>query len=110
MKFKRFTTLKEGNNTNLRSFLFELITLSGLTLDIENPVVHHTKKDQGRNSVEDLVIMSDHDHRSMHAKYRNKDWDNNAHKPYKYIEVKDILARAVYKLGLQSFVEEQNIE
>ena len=110
MKFKKITTvLTEGNNTNLRSFLFELITLSGLTLDIENPVVHHTKKDQGKNSVDDLVIMSDHDHRSMHAKYRNKDWDNNAHKPYKYIEVKDILAAAVHKLKLQSYIEEQNI-
>lgn len=108
MKFKK--QLIEGNNTNLRSFLFELITLSELTLDIENPVVHHTKKDQGKNSVDDLVIMSDHDHRSMHAKYRNKDWDNNAHKSYKYIEVKDILAAAVSKLKLHSYIEEQDIE
>lgn len=53
--------------------------------------------------------MSDPDHRSMHVKYRNKDWDNNAHKPYKYIEVKDILVPAVHKLKLQSYIEEQNI-
>lgn len=99
-------TLTESNNTNLRKFLLSLIELSGITINIDNPVVHHTKKDSGLNSVEDLVLMSDHDHRSMHAKYRGKPWDENAHKPYYFIEVKDILFAAESELKKISYDEE----
>ena len=101
--------LDESINTNLRKFLLSLIGLAQITLDIDNPVVHHTKKDRGKNSIDDLVIMSDHDHRSMHAKYRGKEWDDNAHKAYKYIEVKDILIPAMNKLQQISYTEETNV-
>ena len=103
-------TLDESINTNLRKFLLSLIDLSGLDLPFENPVVHHTKKDRGLNSVEDLVLMSDHDHRSMHATYRNKPWDNNAHKPYKYMEIIQILNEAVKKLQTVSNIEERQLD
>lgn len=112
MRFKLVENIEldESINTNLRKFLLALIDLSGLDLPFKNPVVHHTKKDRGLNGIEDLVIMSDHDHRSMHAKYRNKEWDENAHKPYTFIEIKDILAATMSKLDKISNVEERKLE
>ncbi len=101
--------LHESNNTNLRKFLLELVRLANIRLDFENPVVHHTKKDTQMNSIEDLVLMGDHDHRSMHAKYRNKEWDNNAHKSYKYTDVELLMSRALYNLQKQSYEEEQQL-
>lgn len=101
--------LDESINTNLRKFLLSLIDLAQIILDIDNPVIHHTKKDRGKNSIDDLVIMSDHDHRSMHAKYRDKEWDDNAHKAYKYIEIKDILIPAMNKLQQISYAEEISV-
>lgn len=101
--------LDESINTNLRKFLLSLIDLSGLNLPFENPVVHHTKKNRGLNSVEDLVLMDDRDHRSMHAKYRNKPWDNNAHKPYVYMEIFQILDAAVTSLQKVSNIEERQL-
>lgn len=110
MKFRLVEDcIEESINTNLRKFLLELVKISGITLDIENPVIHHTQKDRGKNAPEDLVLMSDHAHRSMHATYRNKEWDNNAHKRYKYIEVNDILDQVLKQLQSQSYVEEQQL-
>ena len=111
MKFRLVENhLNESINTNLRKFLLELVTMAGISIDIENPVVHHTQKDRGKNSPKDLVLMSDHDHRSMHAKYRNKQWDNNAHKEYNYIEVLDIFPLVVKHLQSQSYIEEQQLD
>lgn len=110
MKFRLVENyIKEGINTNLRKFLLELVKMAGISLNIENPVIHHTKKDRGKNAPEDLVLMSDHDHRSMHATYRNKEWDNNAHKGYNYIEVNDILFQVLKQVQSQSYAEEQQL-
>ena len=98
--------LIEGDNTNLRRFLLSLVELADINIDMSDPVIHHITKNTTINGIYDLVIMEDHDHRSMHAKYRNKEWNDNAHKPYKYIEVKDILSKALYNLEQTAHSEE----
>ena len=100
-------TLNEGNNTNLRSFLLSLVSLAKLDNEFVNPVVHHTTKDTKKNGIDELVIMNDKDHRGMHNKYRNKEWDVNAHKGYKYIEVRDIIEKALLELNNKSYAEEK---
>lgn len=109
MKFKLvedYNSIDESINTNLRKFLLSLVELANIDLGKSNPLVHHTTKDRTMNSLDDLVLMDDHDHRSMHAKYRNKPRDVNAHKPYKFIEIKDILEKAVHNLQQLSYREE----
>ena len=113
MKFKlveKHSNIDESINTNLRKFLLSLVELAGIDLGMPNPVVHHTKKNRDMNKIDDLVLMDDHDHRSMHAKYRNKSWDIDAHKLYRFIEVKELLSRAVYNLQKLSHREEKLLE
>jgi hypothetical protein len=109
VKGSSINTLNEGDNTNLRKFLFSLAELAKIDLGTDTLVVHHTKKDRNKNSIRDLVLMTDHNHRSMHAKYRNKPWDENAHKAYQYIEVEDIIAKALGNLQQASYIEEQQL-
>lgn len=102
-------TLTEGNNTNLRGFLLSLLDLAKLNNEFVNPVVHHTTKDTKRNSIYELVIMENSDHIRMHNKYRNKEWDINAHKPYKYIEVLLLVDKALLELHDKSQAEEKKL-
>ena len=115
MKFKR-VELKEGNNTNLRKFLIaasicakmDIASLVGAP-NIDKVVVHHITKNRSDNGIHDLVLMSDEQHRRMHAKYRFKEWNNQAHEDFDYVPVSEIINRLVICFEQESVQDEKLI-
>lgn len=114
MKFRIVeNVVNESSNTNLRKFLLSVAEYSDLdivslvgAISVNDIVVHHTKKDRSLNGIDDLVLMSDHQHRSMHSSYRFKKWNENAHLEYDFVPVRDVLAAVSKNLAQQSTEDE----
>ena len=102
-------TLSESINTNLRKFLISLVELSNIdwktrleVSNIDEIVVHHKNKDRTGNSMENLVLVSDHNHRSMHSKYSNDKWQPDVLNNYAHIPVTELLndiAESIIKIN-----------
>lgn len=115
MKFKR-VELQESNNTNLRKFLVAAATYAEMDIvslvgapNISKVVVHHIKKDRSANGVDELVLMSDEQHRRMHVKYRFKEWNNQAHEDFDYVPVREIISRLATCFTQQSIEDEKQL-
>lgn len=109
--------LTESINTNLRKFLISLLELSNvdwkslLNVDsVDDIVVHHIGKDRTANSVNDLALMSDHWHRSMHTKYSGDRWDPSVLKNYPHILISDLLGHVADNLISQNKQDELAIK
>lgn len=113
MKFKRVSSLQESNNTNLRKFLIAAAEYAEIDVtslvnapDINKVVVHHIKKDRSANGIDELVLMSDEQHRKMHARYRFKEWNEQAHQEYDHVPVKEIISKLTIRFIQQSEIDE----
>ena len=109
--------LTESINTNLRKFLISLLELSNVDWksllnvnSVNDIVVHHIGKDRTANSVNDLALMSDHWHRSMHTKYSGDKWDPSVLKNYPHILISDLLVHVADNLISQNKQDELAIE
>lgn len=116
MKVQKLTsTLTEGNNTNLRRFLLSAAAAAGIDVlsalgaaTTRQVVVHHIKKDHNSNGVDELVLMHDRDHRSMHNKYKKK-WNENSYTEHKHILVRDIISKLAEKFKDQAVADEREL-